>query len=398
MQTDYDIVIIGGGMVGSSLGLALSQTALRVAVVETRLASEKKKADSGKRAIALSWGSRCLFEQLGVWQAMSASAMPIKHIHVSDRGHFAKTRLSASRQKVDALGYVVEAAEIEMALSQRLAESSVDMFCPAALSAYQIEQDEVRVDLKLGDVHQQISCRLLVGADGAQSLVRQLGGFSVEENDYQQTAITTLLKVEADVTDVAYERFTAEGPIALLPHFDNLYSLVWSLPKQTAQDMLGLSDVEFIRRLQSQFGYWLGELSLAGPRQSFALSLLKVIDAVSDRVVLLGNAAHQVHPVAGQGFNLGLRDAAELADIIMTDGLVDIDNVLKDYANKRKVDQQLITGFTDQVVQLFSSENACLSVLRNSGLLLLDKVPVLGNEFARHAMGLNVRLARLGES
>ena len=396
MVLDYDVIIIGSGMVGGCLGLALSQTTLRVGIVEAKPVLEKQTDDAGKRAIALSWGSRCILKQLNLWQEISDCAKPIRHIHVSDKGAFGKTRLSAKKQQVDALGYVVDAVQIETIVSTNLLASSVDIICPAMLVDYAVEGEKVAVTVNLEGKEQVLSCRLLVGADGGLSRVRQLGEFDLKEYPYEQQAITSLLQVESDQHDIAYERFTSEGPIAMLPHTNGLYSLVWTMPSALVEQVTQLSEEAFLQRLQSRFGQWLGELSLVGAYQVFPLSLLRVSKTISDRVVLIGNAAHQLHPVAGQGFNLGLRDAVLLADTLMsTDEDVGVEEVLKAYENQRKIDQALVTGFTDSVIKLFSTNNAILSLLRNSGLMMLDKVPMLKNQFARQTMGLGSRFARL---
>ncbi len=393
MSHDYDVIIVGGGMVGGCLGLALSQSSLRVAIVEAREFSEKQSDSAGKRAIALSWGSRCILQQLGIWQQVNDAAMAIEHIHVSDKGHFGKTRLSADSQNVDALGYVVEATEIEAVVAGSLKQSNIDRLCPASLLDYVVHDDSADVTISLDGNEKTLSCKLLVGADGGLSKVRECGIFELKEYSYEQHAIAGLIKVESDVHDVAYERFTSEGPIAMLPHFDGLYSLVWTMPSALAQAVMQLAEDEFLDRLQSRFGQWLGELSLSGKCQTFPLSLSHVPDNTAERVVLIGNAAHQLHPVAGQGFNLGLRDAAILADALMSKN--DIGKVLEAYAKHRQLDQALITGFTDNVIKLFSTDSALFSVVRNSGLLMLDNIPLMKNQFARQTMGLGSRLARL---
>lgn len=399
MQTDYDVIIIGSGMVGGCLGLALSQTSLRIAIVEARPFAEKQADSAGKRAIALSWGSRCILEQLNIWQQINDNAMPIRHIHVSDKGHFGKARLSAKAQQVDALGYVVEAAKIESVVSTNLSNTNVDILCPAILSDYEIHDTRAEVTISLDGREKKLYCHLLVGADGGLSKVRQLGSFELKEYLYDQQAITALIGAESDECEVAYERFTAEGPMAMLPHFEGLYSLVWTMPSDKAQQVKEMSKEAFLERLQSRFGQWLGELSLSGACQIFPLSLSHVPKNISDRVVLIGNAAHQLHPVAGQGFNLGLRDAAMLADVLISAPQdADVEELLESYARQRKTDQMLITGFTDSVIKLFSTDNAMLSIIRNSGLLMLDKVPMLKDQFAEQTMGLGSRFARLKAS
>ncbi len=400
MAADYDVVIVGGGMVGGCLALALSHSSLRVAIIESRPQASKPDDAAAQRAIALSWGSRCLLQQLDLWSSLLQSAVPIKHVHVSDKGRFGKTRLSAESQAVEALGYVVAAEKIEAAVDASLSRAGVDMFCPAELLAYQVESAKAVLTLRHNGQEQQLSCRLLVGADGATSTVREQGCFDLRQQSYQQQAITALLRVESEVRDVAYERFTAEGPIAMLPHFDDRYSVVWTMPSARAEQLLQLPEKDFIEILQQRFGQWLGGLSLLGSRQSFPLNLSYVANNIAARVVLIGNAAHQLHPVAGQGFNLGLRDAATLADVLLsTPGDIGSDEVLAVYAERRQLDQSLVIGFTDKLVKLFSSDHAAFSTLRNSGLLLMDKLPVLKNQFAQQTMGLAARLPRLrGES
>lgn len=395
MAHDYDVIIIGGGMVGGCLGLALGQSSLRVAIVEAREFSAKQSDATGKRAIALSWGSRCILDQLGIWPQVKEAAMAIEHIHVSDKGHFGKTRLSAASQNVDALGYVVEAAQIEAVVAKSIETAAVDNLCPASLVDYVVHQDSADVTIMLNGKEKTLSCQLLVGADGGLSKVREKGNFELKEYSYDQQAITGLIQVESDDQTVAYERFTSEGPIAMLPHFDGLYSLVWTMPSDRAQQTMQLTEDEFLQRLQSRFGQWLGELKLSGKCQTFPLNLSHVPQNTADRVVLIGNAAHQLHPVAGQGFNLGLRDAALLADALMADDIKDMESILEAYAQQRKTDQMLITGFTDNVIKLFSTDNAVFSLVRNSGLLMLDKIPLLKSQFARQTMGLGSRLARL---
>jgi len=393
---DYDVIIVGGGMVGGCLALALRQSSLRVAVIEARQADVKQDDDAGKRAIALSWGSRCLLDQLGLWSSLQAEAVPIEHIHVSDKGHFGKTRLSAASQSVDALGYVVAAEKIEAAVDAGLAAAGFDLFCPAKTRHHQVEDDVVQLEIEHQEGRKHLSCHLLVGADGGASSVRELGCFDVRQKPYQQHAVTALLRVESEQRGVAYERFTDEGPIAMLPHFDDNYSLVWTMPSELAEQVMSLSAEEFESRLQQRFGQWLGGLSLLGTCQSFPLSLSYVTQSYAPRVVLIGNAAHQLHPVAGQGFNLGLRDAAMLADVLMAAPQdIGSDPVLEEYAAQRQADQALVIGFTDNVVKLFSSNNGALSAIRNSGLLLMDKWPLLKNQFAQQTMGLAARLPRL---
>lgn len=398
MPHDVDILIVGGGMVGGCLAMALNGSGHRVSMLEAVPPDIRLKADAGQRAIALSWGSRCLMQQLGLWSHLQSHAIPIQKIHVSDRGHFGKTRLDAGQLGVGALGYVVAAARIEQAIHEALQDSDIDVVCPAQLTDVDLnaDSDHIHATVDSSGHTDSYHARLVVGADGAQSRLRQVGPFEVTHFDYQQSAITTMVRPESTDQLTAYERFTEHGPIALLPHFDGLYSVVWTQNRETSEQTLQLNDNAFLNRLQSAFGQWLGRLELAGPRQQFPLHLSRVEHTTTNRSVLIGNAAHQLHPVAGQGFNLGLRDAAQLAEIIRDPsndpGATDL---LNQYADLRRQDQNLISGFTNQVVQLFSNSIWPVSVLRNSGLLLLDKIPSMKRVFADHTMGIASRQPRL---
>ncbi len=398
MQAKYDIIIVGGGMAGSCLALALANTSLHIAVIEAAAPSRKENDDAGKRAIALSWGSRCLLKQLNVWSELQTAAVAIKQIHISDQGCFGKTRLSAAEQKVDALGYVVDAMTIEAALSEKLASLNVDMICPAELLDYTVNPEGVEVAIKQGADERTLFCQLIVGADGGQSMVADMAGLERREQAYNQQAITALIQTQSEQQHIAYERFTPEGPIAMLPHVTGAYSMVWAMPPAQAKEIMTLSNEAFASKLQAKFGQWLGALRADGSRQCFSLNLSYVRHPIADRVVLIGNAAQQLHPIAGQGFNLGLRDAALLADVVRTAwGSVAVNEVLKVYAARRKADKRLVVGFTDTLVKTFSTSHRGVSFMRNSGLLLIDKLPVLKNQLARQAMGMASRLARLSD-
>lgn len=395
---DYDVLIIGGGLAGGSLALALAGSPLKVAVVEGSTESERQAAPAGARALALARGTARILETLGVWAAVEPKATPILNIHVSDRGHFGKARLSAEREGVAALGYVVTARDVEDAVAGALHSGTVELIQPARLIGLRAGPDSVHVSLKRGEETLMLSARLVVGADGSDSTVRRLLEIPQIVREYGQTALVFEVATELDHRNVAYERFTVSGPLAVLPLGRRCCSVVWTLAPSDAEELCAVPEAEFLARLQHAFGYWLGALGPVGPRQTFPLKLIRAGRMADDRVVLIGNAMHQLHPVAGQGFNLGLRDAAQLAErLIVKQGFgedIGAPAFLHSYAEARQSDLRSTVAFTDSLIRLFSNDFLPLALVRNIGLFALDCLPPAKHLLARHAMGLAERLPR----
>lgn len=394
---DYDILIVGGGLVGASLALALENTPIRVGLIEAQSETERLTAASGQRALALSRGTTQILDRLGIWALAKPQAMPIRHIHVSERGRFGKTRLHASDRQVEALGYVLVARHLEEAMARRLGQSAhVQSICPAHLMGLKAGSAGICVTLKHNGEELNLTARLLVAADGGNSSVRRLLDIPQRSTDYGQTAIVTEVTTETPNHHTAYERFTPSGPLALLPLADNRSSVVWTLTHEDASDIMLESESAFTQRLQSAFGYWLGQLTLVTPPQAFPLKLLLTEQMTDERVVFIGNALHQLHPVAGQGFNLGLRDAAVLAEHLRTrlafgEDLGDA-AFLKRYAETRNRDLQAVVHFTDGLVRVFSNDFPPLGVARSAAMTLLDCLPPAKRLLARYAMGYGVRV------
>jgi 2-octaprenyl-6-methoxyphenol hydroxylase len=397
---DYDLVIVGGGLVGGSLALALRNSPLRVAVIDATDTYERITAPSGQRALALARGSADVLDRLGIWSAIEPASSRITRIHVSDRGHIGKTRIDARQEGVAALGYVATASVIEAAIAEALPRTAAELIQPARVIGLQASEHCICVTLKQGDDHVHLTSRLVVAADGGNSSVRKLLDIGQTVRDYGQTAIVLEVATERDAAGTAYERFTPSGPLALLPIGRKRASVVWSLRGDDAEHVAGLPDDLFIASLQEAFGHWLGRLSLASTRQAFPLKLIQATRMTDQRVVLIGNALHQLHPVAGQGFNLGLRDAAQLAEALIrkTEFGEDIGDAqfLAGYAKARKQDLDRVIFFTDSLVRVFSSDFPPLALARNLGLLALDLWPGAKRLLARHAMGLGRRLPHLG--
>ncbi|MFA5984580.1 MAG: 2-octaprenyl-6-methoxyphenyl hydroxylase [Methylococcaceae bacterium] len=392
MQQNYDVLIVGGGLSGNCLALALNQHGLRVAVLEANSQAEIAASPAGDRALALASGSTVMLEALGIWQGIKEQSTAIKHIHVSDRGHFGKTRLSAEKNQVDALGYVIVARTLEQHLDGLVAQAGIQRFFSAQVKNLSQDALDITASIVSPEASFTLSASLLVGADGGLSHIRQLLGISQHIKNYAQTALVTTVTTSLPHQNVAYERFTAAGPLALLPIGRQQCAVVWARSHGQAQALLDASDDAFIEELQYCFGYRLGELKLAAPKRAFPLSLIRAGQLVAQRAVIIGNAAHQLHPVAGQGFNLGLRDVAQLAEKLITQykGRQDLGaaDMLRAYAQGRQKDYQQVIGFTDQLVRIFSNDGLALAAARNIGLTVLDHLPFAKSLLAQQAMGL----------
>lgn len=400
MQHDYDLVIVGGGLAGNCLALALKDTGLKIAIVEAHTREQLHDSPAGDRALALAAGTVKMLEALGIWQGVSQAATAIKNIHISDQGHFGKTRLSAQKENVQALGYVITARDIETHVARLVAEADMELICPARLVGLMAGSDAVNISLKRGEEPLNISAKLLVGADGGNSSVRKLLEIPQHSTEYGQTALVTTVKSSLPHNNTAFERFTASGPLALLPVDTTHCAVVWTRTGEDAEALMSGSEADFLAELQQCFGYKLGELSLAAPRRAFPLSLIRAEKMIAARTVIIGNAVHQLHPVAGQGFNLGLRDVVQLAEMIITRHEAGQDigaaDFLMSYAESRRKDHDRTINFTDTVVRIFSNDWLALAAARNIGLAVLDHIPAAKALLTRHAMGLAGRLPRLG--
>jgi 2-octaprenyl-6-methoxyphenol hydroxylase len=400
MQHDYDILIVGGGLAGNCLALALKDTGMRIAIVEANTREQLHDSPAGDRALALAAGTVRMLEALGIWQGISHAATAIKNIHISDQGHFGKVRLSAQKENVEALGYVITARDIESHVAKRVTDAEIELMSPARLVGMMAGNDTVNISLKRGDESLLASAKLLVGADGGNSSVRKLLGIAQYVTEYGQTALVTTVKSSLPHNNVAFERFTASGPLALLPVDTNHCAVVWTRNSEDAAALMSGSETDFLAELQQCFGFKLGALSLTAPRRAFPLSLIRAEKMIAARTVVIGNAVHQLHPVAGQGFNLGLRDVVQLAEVIITQHEAGQDigaaNFLMAYAESRQKDHDRTIGFTDIVVGIFSNDWPALAAARNVGLAMLDHIPAAKTLLTRHAMGLAGHLPRLG--
>ena len=399
----YDIVIAGGGMIGASLALALSPLGLRIAVVEAVARSKSLQPSFDDRSTALSRSTQRMFEAMGLWDEVLPAATPIRRIHVSDRGRFGFSHIDAAEQGVEALGYVVINRVLGDVLQSALASTTtVDLVCPARVVDVEVSGDGVNavVESDGGDAR-ELGCQLLVAADGANSAVRPMLGICAKKTDYGQHAVIGNLLPEKPIDNCAYERFTDQGPLALLPVADDRAAFVWTVSSHDAARVLDLDDDAFLGELQEAFGNRLGRLSRVGKRAAYPLALSKALRLTAERAVLVGNAAHGLHPVAAQGFNLGMRDVAALCDCIAdardSEPAADLGEpeLLARYAKWRRDDQGKLVRLTDGIVRLFGSSSPPLKTARDVGMLGFDVIPGVRSLFARHMMGLAGRLPRL---
>jgi len=388
---DYDLIIVGGGLAGNCLALALLDSGLHIAIIEANTRVQMQAASVGDRALALAAGTVNALEALGLWQGIADKATAIKHIHISDRGHFGKTRLSAEKVHVNALGYVITARDIEGHIADLVQQSPINVIAPARLVGLMSGGEEINVSLRQDNESINLSAKLLVGADGGLSSVRSLLDIPQQVTDYGQTALVTTVKSSLPHLNTAYERFTTSGPLALLPQDKFYSSVVWTRRTDEAEALMLGSENDFCEELQQCFGYRLGELTLTAPRRAFPLSLIRAETMQRDRAVIIGNAVHQLHPVAGQGFNLGLRDVMQLA-ISLTNAVqnqqdIGCHGVLSTFAQARRKDHARVIGFTDSVVKIFSNDWLAITAARNVGLTLLDHIPFAKAVLAKQAMG-----------
>lgn len=385
MAKQFDVVIIGGGMAGAScaLGLKQSNKQLSIAVIEANEVSADYHPSFDDRSIALAQQSVQYLKSINAFDCQAPFAAAIKKVTVSDRGHFGKTHIDCQEYGHDALGYVVEVNPFGRSLHQQLTRTDVSLFCPDTVAKLEYQSDFANITLSSGE---QLSAKLVVIADGAHSQSRKLANIEFNTRAYQQVAIIANIEVAGGHHHHAFERFTEHGPMALLPMSNNRYSLVWCMEPEQIEHTMALEDDAFLAALQKAFGYCGGAFSKVGMRASYPLVYGKAESLSSHRTVLIGNAGHAIHPIAGQGFNLGLRDVQLLCDMANRSDLGDY-AFTRYYSQTRSKDITTVMTLTDSLVRLFSNSSRLLALGRSIGLFSMDLFSSLKTPLAKQLMG-----------
>ncbi|GAP65991.1 hypothetical protein MBSD_n1293 [Mizugakiibacter sediminis] len=385
-----DVAVVGGGMVGAACALALTRAGFGACLIEARAPAPWRAEDEvDLRVVALAPSSAALLRELGVWEAIAtARVSPYRHMHVWDAANGAALDFDAAQQGRDALGWIVENRLVQDRLWQALDAAGVRRLCPAELRDFAVREDRVALELADGSA---LSARLLVAADGAQSPLRERAGIAVRGRDYGQRAVVAHVATERSHEQTAWQRFLPGGPIAFLPLADGRCSIVWSLPDAEAARVLALDDAAFCTEVGVAGDFRLGRIVAVTPRAAFPLRLKLAERYDAARFVLLGDAAHTVHPLAGQGVNLGLRDVAELRDTLRAarDAGRDfaVAHVLRRYARRRRSADTLDALSFDALARVFALEAEPLVALRGLGVRLLDRLTPLKRRLGEHAAG-----------
>ena len=409
MQSDksdrVDIAIVGGGMSGVTAALCFAQLGLSIAIIEAVEPELETSPSFDHRAVALSDSSVAIYRTLGLWRVLSPFACPIEQIHVSDRGHPGFTRLHASESNVEALGQVVPLELAGPALWREVAtESLIHRYCPAKLTALDCRATACRLSIQTVDgqgeqAKQVVEAKLVIAADGTFSTLAQSLAIPIERKPYKQHAVIANIQTQERHHNRAFERFTASGPLALLPLARNQMSLVWCVKPDDIDEVMALEDDKFCARLQRAFGYRLGKITKVSHRFQYPLSLHLAENQYTSRVLLFGNAAHTLHPIAGQGLNLGLRDIGALNDVLRNAIINKLDfgcnAVLQSFVDDRARDWQQTVFTTDGLARLFSNDFLPLAMTRSKLMNWVDWFPPAKRYLATAAMGYNLRASRL---
>ena len=397
-----EVIIVGGGMVGLSLALMLAKQNIAVKLLEAikypnyddvNLAPYHSSFDA--RNSALSRRTVQIYQELGLWSALQEHATPIFEVNITEQGSFGKARLKAEQEKVESFGQVIENAWLgRVLLTEVQKQPFIELIDGVQVTQLTQDADMAYIEASRGEEQLSLQAKLVIAADGRDSFCRKALGIGASEHDYDQVAIVTTVQTSKPHNHVGFERFSSLGPLALLPlPGEYRRSVVWPVKKGTEGEWLGdENDQHFLDALQQTYGDRAGKFQKTGKRFSFPLSQVLAEKQAVGRVVLMGNAAHTIHPVAGQGFNLCMRDAYVLVrylkEQIEKNADVGDAKVLQDYEKSRLTDQKRVIKFCDSVVRGFSNQNPVLKFIRNSGLIAFETIPGFKPLVASYAMGL----------
>lgn len=385
-----DIVIIGGGLVGAALARALSKNNIACVIIDNQPESALYSVALDNRGIVLSYSSAQILQDLQVWQQLLPKAHKIATVHVSEQNAFGFTKLNSRQFNIPALGYVLSASDLGMALIKDLgAVNNVSVMRPVEIKDVSYDSNSMQWSIFLPD--QKLTAKLLIAADGSNSFLRQRMNIAATSIDYQQSAIVTNITMTSAITDAAYERFTAQGVLALLPFGEKQYKCVWTVDNALLPELQNLSEQEYLQRVQQAFGYKIGKMLTINVRKIFPIQQMQAQKLYANGVVLLGNAANTLHPVAAQGLNLGFRDIMCLTKILKRATLkntsLNDNSLLTEFAEDRSADHNNTQRYTNSLVEIFASQNSFVKIARKLGLLAAQFVPALNRRIVSQGLG-----------
>ncbi|MDW3095663.1 MAG: 2-octaprenyl-6-methoxyphenyl hydroxylase [Gammaproteobacteria bacterium] len=390
-HTSYDIVIVGGGLVGMSLAVALANNPCSVLLLEQNQAAPLHANVLDLRTTGMTRSSEQMFIQAGIWREMASAATAIERLDISEQGNFGGARIDANQHGISPIGYMMPNHHLIKTLSDRVAQlKNVTVLSPASLVSAQENSAGYDLTVNFDSEQLSIATSLLVGADGGNSMVRSLLNIAAEHKDYEQSAIITNVRTQNQHHNIAYERFTQHGPLAVLPIQDGYCALIWTQAKANVDEYLQMNDEEFLQSLQKAFGYRLGKFLEVGKRSAYPLSLTTSNELTRPHAVLIGNAAQTVHPVAAQGFNLGLRDVHTLVHMLTEIGFKPehFPVMLNEYEQKRMPDRDHVIKLTDGLTRLFAPQIWPAKVLRSIGVRIISSLPAVQRGVLRRNLGL----------
>jgi len=393
---DVDICIAGGGLVGAILAAALAKFPLKIMVIEAKPWHTEVRWQG--KALALNYASQQLLMNLNLWSSLEKKANPIKTVHVSERGHFGMMQFQAAELNLPALGYLLEEPALLLAVEEKVKNlAAIHWMRPAQIQSVRQENDCNYLTVQEDGYEKIVKAKLLIAADGVNSAIRQACGIEADTENYEQAALVSRVKVSHPQLFTAYERFTEDGTIALLPVENASFGLIISGETKKVEAWQSLSEKDFLKKLQETFGFRLGKFLQVTQRQIYPLQKMVAKQQVKNNLLLLGNAAHTFHPVAAQGLNLSLQDVAALAEILENscNGTKDFSSIGVEYEKWRLDEQEKLMHMTDRIVRVFNHQSSLIKSSRHWGLFLLAYLPLAKQNMARHACGLGGRIAKL---